>query len=206
MEEAYILLLLFGGTAYAFLPPGDSICNGNQEKSHCSVTLGGSVYIQVMPNVSGHRLNCKKLLPSGPILVFAVKKEKLVIQKDFRSRTQFFINNGTLKISSVEKIDSGKYTVEVFDSSGHCVKIIEVELDVQENRFSILIPVCSALAALLVIVVLSCCVYKKMRCNRKSGSSKSRKKGSSKSRKKETTVEYWKTSDRMEDSFQHGLN
>ncbi|XP_077434327.1 uncharacterized protein LOC144059249 isoform X1 [Vanacampus margaritifer] len=198
MGQAVILLLLFSGTANAFLPPGDSKCNGTLENSHCSVTLGGSVYIQVMLDVSGHQLRCKKVLPSGTMVVFTMKKEKPVIQEAFRNRTEFFMNNGTLKISSVERTDSGQYILEVFDLNGRSVKTITVELDVQENRFSILIPVCSALAALLVIVALSCCVYKKTRQNKRSGSGKSKK--------KKIAVEFWNTSDHVQDHFYHGLN
>ncbi|XP_051937345.1 uncharacterized protein LOC127611081 [Hippocampus zosterae] len=195
MGHTVILLLLFGGTVNAFLPPGESQCNSTLQDSHCSVTLGGSVYIQFMVDMSGHQLRCKKLLPSGYIVVFTVKKEKPVIQEDFRNRTEFFVNNGTLKISCVERTDSGQYKVEVFDPNGRNVKIIMVELEVRENHFSILIPVCSALAALLVIVVLSCCVYKKTKQNRKSGSRESKK--------KKIAVEYWKTSDHVQDDFHH---
>lgn len=115
----------------AFLPPGESQCNSTLQDSHCSVTLGGSVYIQLMVDVSGHQLRCKKLLPSGPIVVFRVKKEKPVIQEVFRNRTEFFMNNGTLRISCVERTDSGQYVVEVFDPTGRSVKIITVELEVK---------------------------------------------------------------------------
>ncbi|XP_061690684.1 uncharacterized protein LOC133508531 [Syngnathoides biaculeatus] len=198
MEQAVILLLLIGGPAHAFLTPGESKCNGTMENSHCSVTLGGSISIQVILDVSGLQLRCKKMLPSGPIVVFTVKKEKPMIQEAFRNRTEFFINNGTLKISSIERTDSGQYIVEVFDRNGQLVKTATVELDVLENHFSIIIPVCAALAALLVIVVVSCCVYKKRRRNKRSGSDKAKK--------KKTTVEFWKTSDHMQDNYPHGLN
>ncbi|XP_068506716.1 uncharacterized protein [Syngnathus scovelli] len=198
MGQVFILLLLFGGTADAFLPPGESKCNGTLESSHCSVTLGGSVYIQLMLNVRGHHLRCKKLLNNGSIPVFTIKKEKPWIQEAFRNRTEFFVDNGTLKISNVERNDSGQYIVEVFDLNGRIVKTITLELDVQENLLSILIPVCSALAAVLVIVVLSCCLYKKRRRNRNSGHGKSKK--------KKAAVEFWKMSDHVQDNFQHGLN
>ncbi|XP_068506717.1 uncharacterized protein [Syngnathus scovelli] len=126
MGQVFILLLLFGGTA-----DGESKCNGTLESSHCSVTLGGSVYIQLMLNVRGHHLRCKKLLNNGSIPVFTIKKEKPWIQEAFRNRTEFFVDNGTLKISNVERNDSGQYIVEVFDLNGRIVKTITLELDVQ---------------------------------------------------------------------------
>ncbi|KAM9834487.1 uncharacterized protein ACBT44_012277 isoform 2-T2 [Syngnathus typhle] len=137
MGQVFILLLLFGGTADAFLPPGESKCNGTLESSHCSVTLGGSVYIQLMLNVSGHQLRCKKLLTSGSIPVFTFKKEKPLIQEAFRHRTEFFTDNGTLKISNIERNDSGQYIVEVFDQNGGFVKTITLELDVQDPVISV---------------------------------------------------------------------
>ncbi|XP_061786649.1 uncharacterized protein [Nerophis lumbriciformis] len=183
MSQVVVFLLLLGGTATAFLPAGESQCNGILDNSQCSATLGGSVYIQVMVDVGDHQLRCKKQLPGGPVVVFTVKRQKVVIQEALRNRTEFFINNGTLKMSSIERTDSGQYVLEVFDPNGLRVNTITVELDVQENIYSILVPVCTALAALLVIVVVSCCVYKITRRNRKSGSGKSRE--------KQPAVEFW---------------
>uniref|UniRef100_A0AAQ5XGB8 Immunoglobulin V-set domain-containing protein n=1 Tax=Amphiprion ocellaris TaxID=80972 RepID=A0AAQ5XGB8_AMPOC len=80
--------------------------------SPCSAVLGGSVYIQVMTNASGYQLRCKKTLPSGSITVFNVRREKVTIQDEFKNRTEFFINNGTLKITNVERNDSGQYSIE----------------------------------------------------------------------------------------------
>ncbi|XP_077466080.1 uncharacterized protein LOC144082669 [Stigmatopora argus] len=197
MEPTCFLLLLFGGTAHALLPSGESVCNGTQEKSRFSVTLGATVSIQVMANASGHRVQCKKVHPGEPVLVFTVKREKVLMEEPYGNRANFFISNGTLTFSSVEKTDSGQYILEIFNSIGCSVKNLAVELDVQESRFSILIPVCSALAALLVIVVLSLCLCRK---RRRSGRS-----GSAKSRNKKTAVEFWQTSDdRTQDTLLSG--
>lgn len=90
-----------------------------------------------MTNTSGYQLYCKKQLPSGPINVFNLRKEKVTIQEIFRNRTEFFINSGTFKITSVQKTDSGQYTVEVFDLNGVRVKTIHVKLDVQGKYYII---------------------------------------------------------------------
>lgn len=157
----------------AFLPAADTICNATQNTSLCSATLGGSVYIQVMPNASGHLLRCRKQLTTGPINVFSVKKDKVTIQEPFKNRTEFFINNGTLRISNVVGNDSGQYTVEVFDPDGVLLRKTMVILDVQENKWNILIPVYCGVGALLivvVVVVVCCCVCQKVRRRKKSTS------------------------------------
>lgn len=89
------------------------------------------MYVQVMTNASDHQVRCKKQLPSGLVNVFTMKKEKVTIYGAFRNRTQFFIYNGTFKITNVERNDSGLYIIEAFDPNGVLVRNINVELDVQ---------------------------------------------------------------------------
>lgn len=60
-----------------------------------------------------------------------LKKGRVTIQESLKNRYQFFIHNGTLKISDVEKNDSGQYTIEIFNLEGFHLRNIEVKLDVQ---------------------------------------------------------------------------
>lgn len=117
----------------AFLPAAETKCDATSNTSVlCQVHLGGTVYIQMMNNASRHQLRCKKYLPTGTISVFSLKKEKVTIEEPFRNKTtEFFINNGTLKITNVEKNHSGRYNLEVFDPRGIQVKNIDINLDVQ---------------------------------------------------------------------------
>ncbi|TDH07689.1 hypothetical protein EPR50_G00108500 [Perca flavescens] len=142
MEPVVILLVMLAGVSHAFFSAADTKCNATQNTSLCSVTLGGSVYIQVMTNASGHKLECKKHLPTGSINVFSMKRDKVKIQEYFKKKTEFFINNGTLKITNVERNDS-------------------------ENILPFWIPVCCALGALLIVVVC-CCVCWRVRHHKKS--------------------------------------
>lgn len=176
--ECFLILVMIAGGTHAFLPVAETKCNASasasQIASPCSVILGGSVYVQVMTNASGYQLRCKKELPSGPMIVFSVKKERVTIQEEFKNRTEFFINNGTLKITNVERNDSGQYSVEVFDPNGVQVNIMSFNLDVKENIFPILIPVCAALGALLILVCCfccCCCVCRAVKRRKKSGAS-----------------------------------
>lgn len=88
------------------------------------------MYIQVMSNTPGYLLLCKKKGPSGDINVFKIKNRNVMIQEPLKNRTEFFINNGTLKISSVEKNDSGLYNIEVFDTLLRQVAFTNFTLDV----------------------------------------------------------------------------
>lgn len=130
------------------------------------------MYVQVMTNASDHQVRCKKQLPSGLVNVFTMKKEKVTIYGAFRNRTQFFIYNGTFKITNVERNDSGLYIIEAFDPNGVLVRNINVELDVQEHASSILIPASAGVAALLLLILLVLVCYCVCKRNRKSGSSK----------------------------------
>lgn len=120
-------------TAIFSAPAAETKCDATQSlHTPCTVVLGGSVYIQVMTNASGLTVWCKKVQHSGYATVFGLKKEEVSIEKEFKNRTQFFINNGTLKITNVEKSDSGQYLLEVFGGlNGILVRNNTVQLDVQ---------------------------------------------------------------------------
>lgn len=87
------------------------------------------MYIQVMTNASGFNVRCKKEEHSG--CFFSLKREEVTIEDKFKNRTQFFINNGTLKITNVNKNDSGHYSSEIFNPNGTRYGITTVQLDVQ---------------------------------------------------------------------------
>lgn len=164
--EHVLLLMLLAGVGHALFPAAETKCNATHESSLCSASLGGTVYMQMMTNASGLRLECKKHLPTGSTKVFSLKKGNVTIQESLRNRTKFFINNGTLKISHVEKEDSGQYKVDIFDLNGVLLRKIEVKLDVQENYYYILVSACSAAGVLLIAVIL-CCVCQRARRKKK---------------------------------------
>ncbi|GAA6235853.1 uncharacterized protein LOC118319263 [Lates japonicus] len=144
-------------------------CSHTQNTTLCSVPPGEPVFVQVINNASNHQVRCNKQLPSGSMKVFVLMKEKVTIYEPFRNRTEFFINNGTFKMTNLERNDSGQYIIEVFDSNGVFVKEMNIQLNVQEQAFPLLIPVCAGAGALLLLmlVLVSCCVC---RHRKKSGS------------------------------------
>lgn len=89
------------------------------------------MYIQVMNNASGHRMVCKKELPSRSLKVFALKKEKLTLEDEFKNRTSFITSNGTFKITNVEEMDLGQYNIDVFNQDGVLISNIKFSLEVK---------------------------------------------------------------------------
>lgn len=173
MEQILVLLATLAGVTHGFFPVAETKCDAIHNASLCSATLGGSVYIQVMTNASGHLLQCKKLLTTGSVKVFSLKKEKVKIEEAFRNRTEFFIYSGTLKIANVEKNDSGQYKVDVFDAEAVLLKSIYINLNVQENTWLTWILVCVLpCVALIVLVGIICCVCRRKCRVKKSGSGK----------------------------------
>ena len=128
-------VLFIIGCFPAFIPVAETECDPIQITSPCSATAGGSVNIKLMTNVSSYRVFCKKVSPSGATTVFTLKKGKVNIGETFRNRTEFFTDLGTLKITKVERNDSGQYDVEIFDVNGIKVKMLSFNLEV-EGKYS----------------------------------------------------------------------
>ncbi|XP_029368781.1 uncharacterized protein LOC115050158 [Echeneis naucrates] len=128
--------------------------HGSQNTSLYSVALGESVYIQVLASASGHQVRCKKQTPSGLMDVFALKNEKLKISEAFRDRAEFFINNGTFKMTNVERNDSGLYIIEAFDPTGISVRKLDIQLDVQEDTSFVVTPFSVQVEALLPQILI----------------------------------------------------
>ncbi|KAI9538973.1 hypothetical protein NQZ68_009050 [Dissostichus eleginoides] len=187
---------MLAGVSHAFFPAAETKCKASQNMSLCSANLGGSVSIQVMNNASGHRLWCKRQFPTGSITVFNLKKERVTIHDSLKNRTEFFINNGTLKITHVERNDSGVYNVEIFRHNGVLLRNVNFELVVQESILHILIPVCCTVGALLIVGVC-CCACWKMRRGKKSGKKRTKKAFSL----KVTEDQHWASEDPKIESY-----
>ncbi|XP_039453866.1 uncharacterized protein LOC120432777 [Oreochromis aureus] len=117
----------------ALVPVDETTCDLRTNTCPCSPFLEGTVYIQVMTDASGREMKCLKVLPKGNTTVFNIKKEKIMTDKEFNNRLTFIIKNGTLKITNVRRNDSGRYSIEVFNSNGVQEKNIHFTLDVKDN-------------------------------------------------------------------------
>lgn len=90
------------------------------------------MYIQMMDNASSHQVKFKKQLQLTKYTsVFTLKKGYVDRQEVYKSRVEFFIGNGTVKIQQVERNDSGQYSIEIFSPNGMLLKKSQLILDVQ---------------------------------------------------------------------------
>uniref|UniRef100_A0A8C4ECF0 Immunoglobulin subtype domain-containing protein n=1 Tax=Dicentrarchus labrax TaxID=13489 RepID=A0A8C4ECF0_DICLA len=91
-------------------------------------------------NLESNHYSCGKKFGSCALQADtkSIKQFKTVkIEGPLTDRAKFYINNGTLKITNVERNDSGLYTVDVFNSDGVRVQNININLDCQGKCFEI---------------------------------------------------------------------
>lgn len=87
--------------------------------------------IQLISSASVFRVECRKKFHNESRNVFSLKRGKVKIDEAFRNKTEFFINNGTLKITNVQRSDSGQYTVEIYKPDGMVEKKLIFNLEVK---------------------------------------------------------------------------
>ncbi|XP_034147545.1 junctional adhesion molecule-like isoform X1 [Esox lucius] len=106
-------------------------CNATQKSSQCFVALGGTLDLKLMNNVSGCELQFKKNRTQGPEQIFIMKKNKVSIKGPTEGRSEFFMNNGTFRLTNVERADSGQYFLEVYNSDGSSLGTRIIQLDIK---------------------------------------------------------------------------
>ncbi|MEQ2274949.1 hypothetical protein XENORESO_016378 [Xenotaenia resolanae] len=164
--EKFLLLLVLAGGCHAFLPPTETKCDANQDTSPCSPVVGGSVCIKLLNNATNYKLKCFK----DDFLFVTCNRGNLEIVEAYKNRTKFFIGTGTLKITNVERSDTGQYKVERYNPDGQQENDIVFSLQVKEDIFFILVRACLALGAVLLIVLVVCCICRKKQQTKSKGS------------------------------------
>lgn len=169
MKLFVVILMLLPGLNYGFLMPSDTICKAINDIT-CTVTVGGNLFLQVVNNASG----CRIQFSSGSKEMFTIKKGMLKGEENpFRDRMEALVDNGTIKIQSVQWEDAKRYKVEIHHQKGAHLKTVHVTLEVKANLWPIVVFASAAVGALLVIVLISCCVYRRVKTRqRKTGANK----------------------------------
>ncbi|CAI5652006.1 unnamed protein product [Oreochromis niloticus] len=110
MEAVLGLMIILLGVAHGV----DTYCDGRQDGAQCYGALGGTVDIQLMDSTSE--------IPRYHLLKDSSKILDVKHNKSLHDTTEnkflFFPSNGTFRISSLNRNDSGKYTLQTFDSDG----------------------------------------------------------------------------------------
>ncbi|KAJ8015328.1 hypothetical protein DPEC_G00024980, partial [Dallia pectoralis] len=108
-----------------------TICDATQKSSQCFVALGGTLDLKLMNNISGCELQFKKNRTEGPELIFIMKNNQVSIKKPTEGRSEFFMNNGSFRLTSVERTDAGQYLLEVNDLNGLSLGTRQIQLHIQ---------------------------------------------------------------------------
>ncbi|CAB1337023.1 unnamed protein product [Coregonus sp. 'balchen'] len=129
MEAVFVLVLVvLAAVAHA---TDMTTCTATQNSSQCSVALCGTLDLQLLTNASGCELLFKKNLTAGPTLIFSLKRNKVTFKRPTEGRLKFFMNNGTFRLTNVERADSGKYFLEIYNSGGARLGTRRVQLDIE---------------------------------------------------------------------------
>ncbi|XP_050928238.1 uncharacterized protein LOC108899225 isoform X30 [Lates calcarifer] len=109
MEAVFGLLLMLLRVSHGV----ETSCDGRQDGAQCYGALGGTVVLQLMDSASEifryewSKNNKTAILQGG-------KNKKLINQIEKRSS----FSDGTFRINSLSRTDSGEYTLQTYDSSG----------------------------------------------------------------------------------------
>ncbi|XP_063340870.1 uncharacterized protein LOC134635417 isoform X1 [Pelmatolapia mariae] len=129
MEAVFGLLLMWLGVSHGV----ETSCDGRQDGAQCYGALGGSVDIQL---IDSETPKCELLKNSSKILYVGNNK---VISNTIKDRSLFILSNGTFRIHNLSRNDSGKYTLETFDSNGHKLPERSLQLFIQAPVSSVLL-------------------------------------------------------------------
>lgn len=130
MEDLFGVLVMLLGVCHGI----EMSCDARQNGAQCYGALGGTVELRLMDSATGiHRF--KWIKQSFTILLGG---EKEIFSNEIENRSTFMFNNGTFRISNLNRNDDGIYELEFINSNG---KLIEK----QTHSLSIQAPVSSVL-------------------------------------------------------------
>ncbi|XP_047209869.1 uncharacterized protein LOC124860528 [Girardinichthys multiradiatus] len=159
MEATVGLLFLLIGVSYGV----ETFCDARQDGAQCLGSWGGTVFVKLMDQASGApRMDWMK----GATLILRWRNNEIVANT-IMSRSEFIPNNGTFRINNLRNSDSGKYTLNLFDSEGKEKRTRNLQLFV-EGQSPIRVGAISALVfyliLLLVCIIILCVRSKKQKC------------------------------------------
>ncbi|KAM9513487.1 uncharacterized protein ACWYII_046910 [Salvelinus alpinus] len=163
MEAVFVLVLvMLAAVSHA---TDVTTCTATQNSSQCSVALCGTLDLQLMTNASGCELLFKKNLTDGPTLIFSLKRNTVTFKRPTEGRSQFFMNNGTFRLTNVERADSGKYFLEIYDSGGERLGTRRVQLDIEGLCLPMVLILGSVSAGgvVLAVMLVGCCIGRRRR-------------------------------------------
>ncbi|XP_071254439.1 uncharacterized protein [Salvelinus alpinus] len=114
METVFGLLVILAGVSHGMESPCDARENGAQ----CYGALGGTVYLQLITNASGHQFRFWKDPTGAKTEILTMRGNISKTKGPIKGRSEFFINKGIVRIDNTVRNDSDKYCAETYNSNG----------------------------------------------------------------------------------------
>ncbi|XP_060757178.1 uncharacterized protein LOC132868362 [Neoarius graeffei] len=142
MQDVFGILLMFTGAASGLLFQDPVVCRFTQT-NQCYVALGQQLHLN-MP--LEERLDLLFISETfGAHRILSYRKADSLPPKPLLPRWQFVNDNKTLILSSVERSDSGNYTLFTFDAKGNPQGDYNLQLIIEAKVSSVKVS-CSCLA------------------------------------------------------------
>lgn len=107
----------------------ETFCDGRQNNTQCYGALGGTVVIKLTNSQETDGWSWKQWSNSkGPIFQWA---EAISLVTNYLNRSEFFTNNGTIRISSLSRTDGDQYKLETFNKNGVRTEVTTLQLIIQ---------------------------------------------------------------------------
>ncbi|XP_045574190.1 uncharacterized protein isoform X1 [Salmo salar] len=114
METVFGLLLILAGVSHGM----ESSCDAREDGAQCYGALGGTVFLQLITNASGHQFRFWKDPTGAKTEILTMRRNISITKGPIKGRSEFFINKGIFRIDNTVRNDSDKYCAETFDSNG----------------------------------------------------------------------------------------
>ncbi|XP_043984018.1 uncharacterized protein LOC122837614 isoform X2 [Gambusia affinis] len=150
MAAAVGLLLMILGVSQGL----SAHCDVRKDGVQCNVTLGETVFLQLMDNASGIRFDLKK---ENVNLLKGEKNGK--VTNEIKDRSDFTSNNGTFRINDLKHSDSGEYNLTVFGPDGRLTETRTFHLSVQGSSSLRIGLITSSICGVLLFFIILAVIY-----------------------------------------------
>ncbi|CAB1337026.1 unnamed protein product, partial [Coregonus sp. 'balchen'] len=126
--QVFILLTVCLGSYWFYKKKTrlETSCDARKDGTKCYGALGGTVYLQLIINASGHELEFKNNITGTN--VFKLENGKVKTNPPLKHRAVFYVEDGMLMLSNTEKADYGKYDLNIYNSEGMLLNTRQLDL------------------------------------------------------------------------------
>ncbi|XP_047210191.1 uncharacterized protein LOC124860714 [Girardinichthys multiradiatus] len=151
MAAAVGLLLLLLGVSQGLA----AHCDGRNYGARCDVTVGETVFLQLVANLSEiPRFELKK--EQSIILIWRINN---IVTNTIQDRSVFIPNNATFIINNLIQSDSGEYKLEIFGLDGKSTENWTLHLNVEGNSLVRIGVIAAVFCVVSVCLITSTVIY-----------------------------------------------